>query len=407
MRLLLLLVPLLFLPEASSMAQAQTPPPPTPAQTAVADANNAFALDLYGQLRKRPGNLFFSPESISTAFAMAYAGARGDTAAQMAATLHFTLPPDRLHPAMGVLLTDLNAAHPGYQLHVADALWAEKDFNFLDDYLKLTAANYGAGFNRVDFKGASEAARSTINQWVDEKTENKIKDLLPPGSVTSATRLVLTNAIYFKGDWQDQFNKASTQDEDFHLSASQTVKTPLMHIEERFGYFDAGPYQLLDIPYKSRELSMVVFLPKDSAGLPALEKSLTAASVQKSLDQLRGSAKVILSLPKFKMTQQFELENTLSDLGMSLAFQPTAADFSAMTGKKDFWISAAIHKAYIDVNEEGTEAAAATAIVMRSMAMARELPPVVFRADHPFVFLIRDNRSGAILFMGRVSDPTK
>jgi serpin B len=405
MKLLFLLVPLLFLPETHPMAQ--TPPSITSDQTAVANGNNAFAFDLYGQLRKRPGNLFFSPESISTAFAMTYAGARGDTAAQMATTLHFTLPPDRLHPAMGALLADLNAAHPGYQLHVADALWAEKDSTFLDDYLKLTAANYGAGFNRVDFRTAPEAARLSINRWVEQKTENKIKDLLPPRSVTNATRLVLTNAIYFKGDWQDQFNKASTKDEDFHLSASQSVKTPLMHIRERFTYFDAGSYQLLDIPYKSRELSMVVFLPKDAAGLPALEKSLTAASVQKSLDQLRGGAEVILSLPKFKMTQQFELEDTLSDLGMSHAFQPTAADFSAMNGKRDFWISAAIHKAYIDVNEEGTEAAAATGIAMRTMAMAYERPPVVFRADHPFVFLIRDNRSGAILFLGRVTDPAK
>jgi serpin B len=402
---LLLLVPLLFLPEVSTMAQKA--PSPTPDQAAVAEGNNAFAIELYGQLRKQSGNLFFSPESISTAFAMAYAGARGDTASQMANTLHFTLPPDRLHPAMGALLTNLNAAHDGYQLRVADALWAEKDYTFLDDFLKLTSSDYGAGFNRVDFKGAPEAVRSTINQWVEQKTENKIKDLLPPGAVNSTTRLVLTNAIYFKGDWQTKFDKASTKDEDFHLSPAQTVKSPLMHREGQFRYFNGGTFQVLDIPYKSNELSMVVFLPNDSAGLPALEQSLTAANIEQWLGQLRPVAKVILAIPKFTMTQQFELAGALAAMGMHQAFQKNAADFSAMTGKRDLWISAAIHKAFVDVNEEGTEAAAATGIVMRSMAVTRQQPPIVFRADHPFLFLIRDNRSGGILFMGRVTDPTK
>lgn len=385
----------------------QTSLPPTPDQTAIVEGNNAFALALYAQLLKQDGNLFFSPESISTAFAMAYSGARGSTASEMATTLHFTLPPDRLHPAMGELLKNLNAAHQGYQLHIADALWAEKDYTFLDDFLKLTASNYGAGFNRVDFKGAPESVRSIINQWVEQKTENKIKDLLPPGAINSATRLVLTNAVYFKGDWETQFDKASTQDEDFHLSPAQTIKAPLMHLQGRFSYFSSGSFQALNIPYKSRELSMIVFLPNDAGGLPALEQSFTPANAQKWLSQLQPVSKVILALPKFKMTQQFELGGALGAMSMALAFDRMAADFSGMTGKRDLWISAAIHKAFVDVNEEGTEAAAATGIVMRSMAVMRESPPIVFRADHPFLFLIRDNRSGGILFMGRVADPTK
>jgi len=406
MKPIFLLAMCLFpLPEVYPMAQ--TPPAITADQATVAEGNNAFAVDLYGQLRKQDGNLFFSPESISTAFAMAYAGARGTTSVQMANTLHFALPPDRLHPAMGTLLTSLNAAHPGYQLHVADALWAEKDFTFLDDYLKLTSADYGAGFNRVDFKGAPESVRQTINQWVEQKTENKIKDLIPPRAISPATRLVLTNAIYFKGDWETKFDKAQTQDEDFHLSAAQNVKAPLMHSSAKFGYFKGDTFQALNIPYKSGELSMVVLLPNDVAGLPALEKSMTAANVNQWLSQLHVGPKVIVTLPKFKMTDQLELSNALGALGMAQAFQPGTADFSGMTGRRDFWISSAIHKAFIDVNEEGTEAAAATAIVMRSMAMAREQPPVIFRADHPFLFLIRDNRSGSILFMGRVTDPTK
>ena len=208
--LFLMLASLLAMQAASGMAQT-SPAPPRFDQTAVVEGNNAFAIDLYGQLRGQDGNLFFSPESISTAFAMAYAGAGGNTAAEMALTLHFTLPADRLHPAMGALLTNLNADHPGYQLRVADALWAEKDLTFLDDFLKLTSDNYGAGFNRVDFKGAPEAARSTINQWVEQKTEDKIKDLLPSGSVTPATRLVLTNAIYFKGDWANAVQQSSNE----------------------------------------------------------------------------------------------------------------------------------------------------------------------------------------------------
>jgi serpin B len=406
---LMLMAPLL-LQEAIGMAQSppsQVPASPTPDQAAVTAGNNAFAIDLYAKLRAGDGNLFFSPESISTAFAMAYAGARGTTASEMAATLHFTLPPEKLHPAMGALLAGFNAEHQGYQLRVADALWAEQDAKFLEDFLQLTATDYGAGFNRVDFKGAPEQVRASINQWVAQKTEDKIKDLLPHGSVTPTTRLVLTNAIYFKGDWQTQFDKASTKDEDFHLAAGATVKAPLMHQTLRLNYFNGGSFQAAEIPYKSGELSMIVLLPNDATGLPSLEQSLAVANVQQWLSQLRGGTKIILTLPKFKMTQQFELGRALSAMGMAQAFQKGAADFSGMTGKRDFWISAAVHKAFIDVNEEGTEAAAATGIVMRSMAMQREPQPIVFRADHPFVFLIRDNRSGGILFMGRVEDPTK
>jgi serpin B len=218
---------------------------------------------------------------------------------------------------------------------------------------------------------------------------------------------VLTNAIYFKGDWQSPFEKASTADEDFHLSSAQTEKAPLMHLTARFNYFNGGTFQALDIPYKSGELSMVVLLPNDADGLAALEKSLTAAALKQWVAQLHGGTRVILTLPKFKMTQKFELGDTLSAMGMAQAFEKSAADFSGMTGKRDFWISAAVHKAYIDVDEEGTEAAAATGIVMRSRAVMRVQPPIIFRADHPFLFLIRDNKSGGILFIGRVTDPAK
>jgi serpin B len=401
------LLPSLLVPCLVLLLQAQAEPKPVPAadRTAVVEGNNAFAFALYGQLRNRNGNLFFSPESISTALAMAYAGARGDTASEMAKTLHFTLPQQHLNPAMGALLSDLNAVHDGYQLSVANALWAQQGYTFLDDFLQLLKTDYGAGLNQVDFKGATEAARLTINRWVEQKTQDKIKDLLQPGTLAPSTRLVLTNAIYFKGDWQTQFDKAQTRDEDFYPSQLQTKQVAFMHRADSFSYFDGGTFQVLEIPYKSKELSLIVLLPKDRSGLPALEQSLTASNTQQWLSQLVQRDKVIVALPKFKSTQQFELGATLGAMGMAQAFSGSA-DFSGMTGKRDFAISEVIHKAYIDVNEEGTEAAAATAVGFRALAMRGpvEQPPV-FRADHPFIFLIRDNRSSSILFMGRMADP--
>jgi serine protease inhibitor len=365
--------------------------------------DNAFAGALYGQLGKQSGNLFFSPESISTALAMAYAGARGETASEMAKTLHFTLPPEKLHPAMGALLRELNAPQEGYQLSVANALWAQHGYTFLDDFLKLLKNDYGAGLNQVDFKGSSETVRSTINQWVEQKTQDKIKDLLQPGSLRPDTRLVLTNAIYFKGNWQTQFDKAQTRDEDFHVSEGQTKTSPLMHREGGFNYFKGPSFQILEIPYKGKDLSMLVLLPDEIGGLASLEQALT--NTQQWLRQLAPVSKVIVTIPKFKMTQQFELGATLGAMGMPAAFSGSA-NFSGMTGTRDFAISQVIHKAFVDVNEEGTEAAAATAVTMRALAIrVPDQPPPVFRADHPFVFLIRDNRTESIFFMGRVADP--
>lgn len=378
-------------------------------QAEVTKGNNAFALDLYGHLREQKGNLFFSPESISTAFAMADGGARGQTAAEMARVFHFTLPADQLHPAMGALLADMNAPHPGYDLHVADALWAQQDARFLPSYLSLMQSDYGADFHRVDFKTQPEAVRGAINRWVEQQTNNRIQNLIGPGVLTPMTRLVLTNAIYFKGTWRNPFEKGATQDGEFHLSAAQTATAPLMHRTGAYHYYDGGAFQELELPYEGDDLAMVVLLPKQTDGLPALEQRFTAAAAQQWIDELAPAHKVIFTLPRFTMTQQFELSGTLSAMGMPQAFTP-AADFSGMTGKPEFSISAAIHKAFIDVNEEGTEAAAATSTVMVATAMlrpAQEPPPIIFRADHPFLFMIRDTKTGGILFMGRVEDPRK
>lgn len=370
--------------------------------------SNAFAVSLYGQLARQPGNLFLSPESISTAFAMTYAGARGETASQMARVFHFTLPPDQLQAAMGALLAGMNAKHEGYELHVADALWAQRDESFLQNYLDAVQNNYGAGLHQVDFRTQPEAVRNTINHWVEQQTNDKIQNLIGPGVLTPLTRLVLTNAIYFKGDWSKPFLASDTKDEDFHLSGGRTVKTPMMHRTGGYPYYDGGSFQALELPYAGGDLAMVVLLPKDAAGLPALEKSMTGAKLGEWIENLKPAEKVILTLPRFKMTREFELSGVLAKMGMPQAFS-SHADFSGMTGKPGLTISAAIHKAYIDVNEKGTEAAAATSTVMRATAMRRVIPeqPVVFRADHPFVFLIRDRHAGSILFMGRVEDPAQ
>ena len=378
-------------------------------QAQVVNGSNAFSIDLYRQMRTQPGNLFFSPESISTAFGMVYAGARGQTATQMAQVFHFTLPQEQLHPAMGALLAAMNGKHTGYELHVADALWAEQDARFLPAYLQLTQADYAAGFHPVDFRSSPEAVPATINKWVEQQTNDKIRNLLGPGALTPSTKLVLTNAIYFKGTWVDAFDKADTQTEDFHLSAATPVKAPLMHRTGSYRYYDGGSFQALELPYKGDDLSMVILLPKKIDGLAALEQTLSWQAVNGWIGKLEPFDKVILTLPRFTMTQQFELNGMLSAMGMAQAFSD-AADFSGMTGAPDMKISAAIHKAYIDVNEQGTEAAAATSVVMRA-TMARlpqaAPPPIVFRADHPFLFLIRDTHSGSVLFLGRVTDPTQ
>ncbi len=403
--LLTLLFPLLAVQSAQSASPSS---PPTDQAEAVTDSN-AFAVDLYAQLAKQPGNLFFSPESISTVFGMAYAGARGETSTEMAHVLHFTLPEDRLHPAMGALLAEMNAQHDGYELHVADALWAQQDANFEESYLRIVESDYGAGFHRVNFRISPESARATINAWIDKQTNDRIKDLIGPGVLNSATRLVLTNAIYFKGTWQDRFDSQATQKEEFHLSATQWVMTPMMHRSGGYSYYDGGTFQALELPYQGDEISMVVLLPKETGGLAALEQSFASGMAAGWIQKLEPVDKVILTLPRFTMTQQFELSSALSAMGMAQAFTG-AADFSGMTGKPEFSISAAIHKAYIDVNEEGTEAAAATSIVMRATAMRREVPeppPIVFRADHPFLFILLDTKSGSMLFLGRVADPTK
>jgi serpin B len=385
----------------------------------VAEANNAFAADLYAKLATEKGNLFFSPNSIEIALAMTSAGARGKTYDEMAKVLRLPqwreaegLPYRNLnHQVLGAFLKELNAEKGpdgkprGYQLSVANALWGQKGEPFLPEFLKLLKDNYGAGLSDVDFIKDTEGARKTINTWVEKETRDKIKDLIQPGVLGRDTRLVLTNAIYFKGNWAEQFKKEATKDEPFHLAADKEVKAPLMNRTGEYGYFEDEALQGLRLPYVGDELSMVILLPKKVGGLADLEKSLTLENLNAWMKKPR-TRKVVVSIPKFKTTAEFELSKTLSAMGMPTAFTGNA-DFSGMSSEKGLLISKVIHKAFVDVNEEGTEAAAATAVVIARMSAVSEPPPPVFKADHPFLFLIRHEKTGAILFMGRVADPTK
>ena len=378
----------------------------------IVEANNKFAIELFTKLRDREGNLFFSPYSISTALAMTYAGAQGQTEEQMAKTLHFpiTVSPgkeqdrQKFASAFGKIVKELNArADKGnYQLTVANALWGQKGYGFLEEFLKLVKSNYDGRLNEVDFVKATESARKTINTWVEKKTNNKIKNLIAKGVLDSMTRLVLTNAIYFKGNWQSQFKEDRTRPAPW-LGYGEKVELPMMNQKGEFGYMETEDFQALELPYVDNELSMIILLPREIDGLSKFEQALTLDNFSQWLEKL-SKREVIVSIPKFKMTSQFSLASVLKSMGMTDAFNPAKADFSGMNGKKDLVISAVIHKAYVDVNEEGTEAAAATAVTMRLTSIGPNQISV-FRADHPFLFLIRDNHSGSILFIGRVTNP--
>jgi serpin B len=384
--------------------------PASDLQTLV-NGNNAFALDLYQSLRDQDGNLFYSPFSISLALAMTYAGARGKTETQMANVLHFDLPQTGLHPAFNALDQELTKRgvptskdEQPMQPDIANAIWAQKDYAFLQDYLDLIAGDYGAGIRLADFINQAEAARIEINNWVSDKTNDKIKDLIPQGALDAMTRMVLVNAIYFKADWQEQFEPESTADAPFHLLDGSDVTVPMMS-GERFGlpYAKGDGYQAIELPYKGGTAAMDILLP-DQGNFDAFEASLEGQSLDDILNDMQPTA-VKLHMPKFKFSSEFNLSAQLSALGMSDAFDPNYADFSGMTGNHDLFISDVIHKAFVAVDEKGTEAAAATAVIMK--ATSAPLFELDLTIDHPFIFVIRDLPSGQILFVGRVLDPTQ
>jgi serpin B len=383
----------------------------------IIEGNNKFALELYSKLREGEGNLFYSPYSISTALALAYAGARGRTEMQMADVFHFPLIGElnekptanasyqqQFARVFGEIIADLNerGEKGGYELKDANALWPQEGYEFKKDFLELVKTCYDGQINEVDFITATEKARNKINAWVEEKTNNKIKELIKPGVLDAMTRLVLTNAIYFKGNWARQFDKEKTKDAPFTLASGEKVDVPMMNQTAEYNYMETERFQALELPYVDDEMSLLIMLPKDTENFSEFEKTLEAENLSKWLSELH-KCKVIVSIPKFKLTSQFSLVSVLKSMGVVDAFS-NAADFSGMSDGKNLFISAVIHKAYVDINEEGTEAAAATGVAIRLTSVG-PVPTPVFRADHPFLFLIRDNNSGSILFIGRQMNP--
>jgi len=379
-------------------ALAQPPKDPT-----VVQGNNAFACELYGKLAVAEGNLFFSPYSISNALAMTYGGARGNTAKEMAATLHFGGAPETFHESFGELVRRVQSEDKKrkYQLRIANRLWGQKDFGFVPEFISSSAKSYGAGLEEVDFGGATEQARQAINAWVEKQTQDKIKELLKPGILDSLTKLVLTNAIYFKAAWSEPFDSKNTKPGDFLAGGTKKVKVPMMRQSQRTRFMDGGTFAALELPYEQHELSMIIFLPKKAEGLAALEKSLTAGTLAKWYAKL-SDHQVDIRMPKFKTTAEFRLDKVLQEMGMRDAFDKDKADFTGLSSVKELCITAVVHKAFVDVNEVGTEAAAATAVAIGLQSLP---PPATFHADHPFIYLIRDNKTGSVLFMGRMVNP--
>jgi len=372
-------------------------------RTDLVKGNTQFALDLYRALSGGNGNLFFSPYSISTALAMAYAGARGETERQMAEALHFALAQDDLHGAFAALAADLaqrEKEDEGIELAIANALWGQDGHPFLAEFLDRLEASYGAPLRSTDFAGAPAQACADINAWIREMTAGRIAELLGPGSIAPDTRLVLTNAIYFLGAWKSRFNEDMTWERRFHLLDGSEISVPTMYAEDQFGYAEGADYQACELRYTGDELSMVVLLP-DEGAFETFEAELDAAKLSEILGRM-GLWDVHLSIPRFELTSTFSLAGTLAQLGMPDAFSGSA-DFSGMDGGRDLFIDDVVHKAFVSVTEEGTEAAAATAVMMRSSI--RRVPYFTMRINRPFLFLIRDRVTGTNLFMGRVTDP--
>jgi serpin B len=372
--------------------------------------NNDFAFALYPQFSPGDANVFYSPYSVSIALAMTYAGAKGQTAEQMAAALHFTLPQERLHPAFNKLALELESRSKSediepdqaFQLNVANSLWGQSGAHFEQNFLDLLARNYAAGMRLVDYEKDAEAARKEINDWVSQSTNQKIKDIIPPGALDALTRMVLANAVYFKAAWQNSFEPDATQPDAFHLQGGTAVQVPMMHQQTRLEFMQGEGYRAVELPYVGRQLSMLILLP-DEGKFGEVEARLDAELLNATLASLEWG-EVILTMPKFMFEWSSGLADGLAALGMRDAFDLDRADFSGMDGARDLYITNVLHKAFVAVDEAGTEAAAATVVIVGATAM-QPSEPVEFNIDRPFLFLIRDNPTGTILFLGRVTNP--
>ena len=369
----------------------------------VVDANNQFALDYYSKLKtKNEGNIFFSPFSISSAFIMVYEGAKNETAEEIRSVFYFPEDSNLRRAEYTSIFNELSKRDKKYTISIANALWAQQDYQFSKDYFDNVEKYYGGKAANLDFVKESEKSRQTINSFIEEQTNNKIKDLIPSGFLNNMTRLVLTNAIYFKGIWQWEFDTSDTHNENFKITSDNVVKVPMMNMNPQkasFNYINTGDAQILELPYKGGKISMLVILP--TKDLASIESSLTAEKLNKYKSKMKETKLDSISLPKFEFDTKYFMNDTLSVLGMPTAFSENA-DFSGMTGKKDLYIGFVIHQAYVKVDEKGTEAVGATAVGTKYSV---SMPGNVFRADHPFIFLIQEKDTGDILFFGRVVNP--
>ncbi|KAM4533792.1 leukocyte elastase inhibitor-like [Odontesthes bonariensis] len=378
--------------------------------TPLSKANTSFSLALLKTLgdNDKSANIFYSPFSISSALAMVMLGARANTATQMSECLKTQDCQDEIHTSFAQLLSELNKSDAPYALSVANRLYGEQSYQFIEDFLGKTKKHYDAELESVDFVKSSEAVRVNINSWVETRTQGKIKDVLPSGVVDAMTRLVLVNAIYFKGNWNQKFQENATRDAQFRLSKNNSKPVKMMYQKSKFPlkYIPEASCQILELPYKGKELSMIIFLPNDiedgTTGLEKLEKELTYENFEEWTrpDKMRD-VEVQVGLPRFKMEEKYDMKVVLVSMGMMDAFDMGKSDFSGMSPGNDLVLSEVFHKAFVEVNEEGTEAAAATAVMMLRCA----LRPASFVADHPFLFFIRHNPSRSVLFAGRYCSP--
>ncbi|MEA3463588.1 MAG: serpin family protein [Patescibacteria group bacterium] len=383
----------------------------------VVNANNQFAFDLYSELDKsEQGNIFYSPYSMSAALAMTYEGAKGQTANEMKSVFHFP-ESNILRPNFAAIYNDINQGNNAYELRTGNALWAQYDYQFLEDYMSRVEKYYGGKAANLDFAGETEKSRQTINSFIEEQTNNKIKDLIPQGVLNSLTKLVLTNAIYFKGNWEWEFDKSDTREQNFKITPTNVVKTPMMYMKPekaKFNYVDLEKLQILELPYKGEDISMLILLPKQGEDYDyetgeritydytLKDIQFSSQTLKEYKSQMKETKLDSIYLPKFEFDTKYFMKDTLSAMGMPTAFS-MSADFSGMNGIRELFISAVIHQAYVKVDEKGTEAAAATAVVMVEMVA---MPRNIFRADHPFIFIIQEKDTGNILFLGKVVNPT-
>ena len=397
---------------AGTLNASEAPESGKEASVKLARSSNAFGFDLYQRLREKPGNLVISPASITTALTMPWGGARGETAAEMRAVLHLEGTPDEVMAASGELSRSLQDPARPIVFRIANQLFGEKTYKLVPAYVEKTRASFGAPLELLDFKTAPERARVRINEWVEGKTERRIKDLIPPQELKKDTRLVLVNAIYFLGDWAVPFQPGETRPAPFHRTASEKISVPTMNREGSLRFAEKEGVTAVEIPYKGGELSMLILVPKDIEGLAAVERGLDA----KRLDEIVGALnwdRIALALPKFEVNpgESLSLGEELKALGMPLAFDRDRADFTGIADPPApadrLVIAKVFHKGFVRVDEKGTEAAAATAVMGVMAGAAPGAGPRRIRADRPFLFLIRDNASGMVLFLGRVSDPSQ